>query len=807
MLSTTMSTITPSYTPTPTPKRNRWQISNYTSTIFYYNMLKSPLPENPFGFDDGLILLTEEDLQEMELPQLGEYSSTLSTSISLQTSTLLQNQLFEGIYEWLAQKSQTAIDDLDTEIATDTGLISVYQEYQDKFDYESTMFISTLAQYDIEILEKITEISYVTSSLSSYSCEYDIVYSSILIEDTQFISSATQYSTFYWTYLGYQDLYDLDVIKLGEINRALSTAREAEEESYKRFISTGNTWSNVGNTLSTLYINRKDINSTVTQYRINEQNSLINYTSSIDGMSTLSSIYSASVTNERYAISLSTLTQKINDHSDALDIFNKADLLYSQSIPSQGAAASAASGPTGNSALWAARSMAWSALQLAQASRDAAESATKGLLDEAGLANILAYEQMLLGYDNSIISYLRAEQTFLGYKQSSLRAVALFSTIYDESSNDVNRYTAELKSWSTLYESSLVGASTLLGLSEDDYITIERDYLAYMALSRTISSLTSNYKLYSAQYESSMKLSTLYAAEYYSTMSNIDIYTEYYNSTNSNVLNLSNELDGPNGLVNIYYTTLFTNSSLTNYDIISQADYTAQVYDLINQEELSMYQYREGFCLSKRIVYQTEYDRKILAAVTAAQATVAPGVSPPVIDLSIPDINSSYQRLVSINSFLGLFSNIYDEFDIQAGNIVNLSTSIGNEGAAWSTVDFYTKAQFYKTPIINNLQDLINASCSLLTSNQIATSNLFVTYALEQPKINSQKRGIIDGLSNFFPSTVIAQQDKEISSFILMGEKDAASILDTQPNYTAPSGDMFVLNLATVPITGTSGAI
>ena len=233
--------------------------------------------------------------------------------------------------------------------------------------------------------------------------------------------------------------------------------------------------------------------------------------------------------------------------------------------------------------------------------------------------------------------------------------------------------------------------------------------------------------------------------------------------------------------MSIYSATKFTNSSLLNDDILAQKIYDTQIMDLTNTQDLFMYQYRETFCRATQIAYQTAYDTSVLTAVQQAQAqAVAQGTAAPTTNLNTPIITSNYSNITSMNGFLTQFSNMYTNFDMQGSTITNISTSVGHESEAWSTTNFYTTAQYFGTPKVSNVDMLANQSGKYLTLNQDTTSNFFATYSNIQGIINSQKIGILSGLSNYYTMDIIQAQTAEINNFAQKGLSDAQSILESQ---------------------------
>jgi len=765
------------------------------------------LPRTPFIFNDNVPLKSEKELTQMEFSSLVLYSSTLSTSIAYQTSTLLQNSRIQGLYSYLKRRSQSTINGLNSEINVNTAKIAIYngianQQNNDTpvWEYDglewiedevqkgggkqsghkqsghkqsgggatATVYVSTLDQFDYIIGGQLDYIATLDSTMLLYKTQYASSMSSLNIENSTFNSTATAYSTAVWIYEGYQNLYTKKQTNQQKIIRDLSDARTAEQKSAIALDQKNSTLTSLSDNLSTLYDRRLILGKNITQYRIKESDSYIKYVSSLHGLSTTSSVYYAAIINEKYAIALSDLTANITDYSDALNLYNAAQLAWEASITSGPSSPSGPSG-AGNSALRAARDMAEQRRVQKLAAKVDAEASSSKLLNLATLANTAAYEAMLVGYDSRIDAYMRSQQKFKQYSQFSLQEVARFSSIYEKARTDISKYTGDIKLYSTLYESSIISVSTLLGLSDRDNSTIRGESNAYDAVSLTIEQLTRRRKTLSDQYDQYINNSSFYTAQYYSSLSNVSLYKSMYASTNDLVNKLRMDLYGAGGSITQYYTMLFMNSTMLNDDKIAKKVYDSDIMDLVNQQDGAMYQYRETFCHYKRAAYQQQYETNIYAAVEFAQSNALP-----IANLETDEIRKSRDALSNINLFLKSFSNLYGVYDTQYSNITQISTSVGYESNAWSTVNSYTWKSYFNIAAVDPAS--ITTSCKYLTLQQNTTTGLLETFASQQSNIDTKKLAILSGLQPFFTPEEIDIQTKTISSFIT---DSAGSILTT----------------------------
>jgi hypothetical protein len=757
------------------------------------------LPENPFIFIDDLLLKTDDELQKMDMSSLIKYTSSISTSISLEASTLKVNQSAQASYLVLKLESQRIIDELDNEIAMNKALIDSYTEFADLLDYDnvSTAYVSTMAQYEYYIAQQQLYLTLYNSSLSSY---IDIA-SQLEVENAIYNADEKLYMSLYTIYDGYKTQYDATSLELDTVTLQLRRAEDSEQASYIALEESTIRLQNVSQQLVRLRQESVNIDYRIAVCRREEARTFINYTSSLDALNKISSVYLAAVANEDYALAILQTTALTTEYSDAIGKFNEVDLQYTNSVRQAAGDTGVSGAIKGDSVLWAARSMAYSKVQKAEADKVASENATAKLENLAGLANTKAYETMLLGYDDTILAYATNEQKFRNYKLASLDLVNQFSSIYEQSILDINMYTEQISQFSSFYESSIAGASTLLNISEIELSTIEGDTLDYYAVSWSISTLNEQYSTCLYELDEAVQLSTLYQTQYLDAVRVLQETNDYHDSTNKTVLGLTYDLygtTGSNGLINVYNNSIFTYSSILNKELINAKVYDTQIKEYVTLQDVSMYQYRETYCRTTRQQYQTDYESKVYVEVQYAQsltdseqANSPPGVSvtPISANLTTPVIKESYSKLVSMYSFLDLFTDIYTTYDSQIYTINTLSTSVGGESSAFSTLDFYTKAQYanrqwairtYGSNIMNNISNHVTTSCDTFTAAQVSTSAILGIYAVKQSTINMKKSVILSSLQKFYSASEIAEQNSKLSSFIIESISEASTLLYSQ---------------------------
>ena len=798
----------------------------------------------PYEFEDGFVFHTESELRAMTFQQLAAYGSTVSTTAGLEQSTINGNQLLFNQYDILSQIAQSTIEGLDIEIATNNADYNADIAVLNILIRQSTIDYSTLGNYDSTISTQQTIMSLTQSTIDGLNDELSTLNSTFSLEDEEYISSARGYSTLYYYYEGLKEQLENKIAFvygneqaakqiLENANRQIqyytlqsggskgfvglvSSAILAEAEAYDNYLVSTATWKSVSEQLSTLNDENVAITSTITQYTIDEAEAEQEYLSTVLGVSTLSSLYKAAKASEDYAFALSSLTIKDEAYADALLTFEQADYAYTNSLPSGaqgggktpkrgGAASGAASGA--NSALWAARSMAQQALQAAEAEQSEASEYASNMQTLAEVAETDLYDVTLYALEQTVMNRIRQIDRLESQRLSTMESLTNWSSIYERATTDYNVYDDLVSQYSTLYESSIIGNSTLQGLADADNAEIDALQQQADGYSAAIATLDREYDDNLSSMTGWSTLSSLYMSQYWSSIHGLSTLSSiYYNLEQS-------ATDWNSGVVGRRITNIrnhidyFLYSSIRNSEIINLEVYDTRVKDNINQEERSAYVYKNTYCRERRLDYQDTYKNAVMGAIeTASNATrdalatarlTDPNatVIPTPVDLTLPNVMNPYNKLNSMNTFLNSFTNIYSAYDTQTDNIDALSTSVGHKKEAWSTFSYFNDKQFYS--LINERNNIVlsDVVSQTLYNNQDVNTPLprsqyqtlantaFMEYRQTQAAVNSAKgtwsnrqiaiaalKGVFrTEYSQFFTEEEIDTQDTHISSFTIAG--------------------------------------
>jgi hypothetical protein len=750
---------------------DREEYLNLTSTLVI------PI-DIPYPFNDNFVLFTEAQLQAMSDAELSAYGDTVSTTVGLEYSTLTANQNINNTYALFIQLSQSTIDGLSYENELYTASNYAIQQRRKFLQSESTLYSSKIAEYDYNInlyTQTILDENANSIALSNTIQTMDLAISQ---EMSTFITSAERYSSLYIKYIALDSLAVDKQIMLDETSNALSTYKYIESTLYKSYLDSTVNWTNKTNELSTLYATSNVLQYALNMHIINETIENDNYNSSITALSMVSTTYSAAFTNMLYMSSIDAVCTMKNKYKDALSTFTSADLEYQKYNTPLPAVSQ------GGGILAQARSMAQQAMQAALNDMYVAEETTSMLQTLANIVNTSYYNATLDALEATVVDKTYLANTFMKYKLSSLDEVIYYSSIYENANIDANIFGNLVNVYSTLYESSIIGSSTLTGLAQEDEAEIQKNENEADIISYSIRTLTDVYDDTMNSYNKYLFMSTFHTHNLISSIDATSTLSSLYYSTQIAINDMNITFNETNKLLIYMDTDLYVQSSILNSETINLLYYDMLVKDNVNIQERAAYEYRETYCQLKRIDIQNSYEQKILSAVQAAstatiqaQALSTTPIQPIAANLNTQDIVNTYTSLTNINNFLLTFSKVYNAYDTQMSNIEYMSTSIGDTGNAWSTLKTYDQAFYYSGYTDKKLESFVNAAHLDFASKQYLISDAIKVYSTGQDIIGTIKYNTYSNYVTLFSPREIEQQESTISTFIIEGYLQASSNL------------------------------
>jgi hypothetical protein len=704
--------------------------------------------------------LPDSQLLTMSLTDLQKYATTVSTTIALEQSSIAGNQANYLTYSELVNVSQSTVDGIGYEIAANDLIVNTTDMQIADLSGQSAALLSTITNYQSSIDVQNGIVENASSIISSLTAESGMIDSTLNISQLGFVSTAKYYSTLYMTFMAKDLIYQNRLNAISTTSSILSAAIEYEKITYDNWQASTVTRQAIDSQLANLYTDSNAIQSTLTRYKIEETLAIGYYDSTNQAVNSISSLYAGSLLNQQYYESLSTQTGYTNALTTATTAATTAKNL---SVASPN-----------DTTLSAAATLAANLVTSLAAQKSAATTETAKL--QALVANITAdtYAATVAQYQNQIQIEINNISTFESYKTQSLGTLAFYSTLYDQSEFDVASSILQINTFSTLYDSSIVGSNTLMRIAAEDTSTIAGKQDEITAISMMISSMNIEYTNYDSSYKGYVSISTLMKKDVDIAVADLAIYSTFYESTTSALTDYTIQLQAVQGPLTSNTALLLSQSSILAYETINLKAYTTQLRNSINTQERASFAYRETYVRQKRISAQIYYDSIIADAIKTtaktnedAQKVAGPGaaIKPIEVDLTTPDITLAFTNLTTITAFLNTFMNIYGNYDVQTKNLQAVSTAVGGERESLNALTKYQTAYMVSpTPtnamILNSAQNDYNEAMKTYAS---IVKNIDLT----QSQIDVAKPKFQQGYVGVFKSDEIFNNESTISSFLV----------------------------------------
>ena len=712
--------------------------------------------------------LTDAQLLEMSPEQLSAYALTVSTAIGLQYSTIASDLVVQAQYDYMILTSQSTITGLDYEITANDNAIIAADIRTAQIDAENAAIDSTIASYQTQITSFDKVISDSDRAITALTAESAQIDADIAKTDAEFISSATGYSSMYLTYMAKEILYQNCLSDISTTSSLYDVAA-AEENFFLRNLeeSTANVVARTAE-LSSLYLQGDQIQSSLSQYVIDETLANAALASTNIGIAAISSVYATALINQQYFQQTSTLR--------GID-----DSLTAAQTAVTSARALAAAKPT-DTVLAAAATMAQQRLTTLTTSKTSLTAEVTALQALVTDATAISLDTAISAAEAAIQLETINVSTFQGYADAASAEIVYYSTMFEQANVEIVSSLAAVELYSSLYNSSIAGSNALMLLVTQDTSSISGQQAEVDAISIAVNSLNIQYDQYVSSFNGWISYSSLMNKEIEKADADLILFSTLYESTSVVVKSLSNDLDQIQSSIVGNDSDIYTLSTILESEIVNMIAHQADVAASFNQEEYSAYQFRETYVRLRRADAQKYYDACIVQQVqnTSTQnatlkAQAGPSAFTPLpINLNTPAINLAYTNLTTITSFLDTFSNIYTNYNIQTTNLEGVSTSIGNQRTAYSTVTFFTKMTRLNPTNPNIGQSFSNAQTAFI-ANQTTTNNLMNNVALTQVQINAAKNRFLTTYHAVFLSSDIMANESTISSFLIAGFNGAAT--------------------------------
>lgn len=707
----------------------------------------------------GFVQRTDAELQQMDLPSLKAYAAQVSTTIGHETSTVAAAQVVQSQYDYLILTSQSTINGISYEITTNSNLIIAADVRSNALVRSNITLDSTMALYNSTIVGQTKIINAADAQMSTLITESAGITSSLIQSDQNFASSAKYYSSLYTNFVGKDLLYQACITNITNTSTLLSNAIITQKKSYDNWQTSSAFTVAKTAELTQLYAASNAIQSSLTQYKIDEATATRNLTSTNSGIQAVSSLYATSLINQQYYQTLSTQTGVLDLYTAAYSTFQAAAVLSNAS-------------PT-NTLVTTAATMAQQRLSTLSVVKDqvtAQRTQLQGLV--TGAVSDTYATQLKMAQD-AVQLEIKNISTFQTFANSSIAAVTYFSTLYETAARQVTSSMAAVSTFSSFYESSVTGSNVFMQKAAADSVSIASQQAQVDAISLALSSLNKEYEGYTSSYNGFMKVSTMMTAEVARAQADLITYSSLYESTNKTIAEYTVKRAEVDTKIASNATVIRTQSTILEAESINALKYRNQIDASVAMEENSVFMFRETYVRQKLQSAQQYYDACVLSQVQATSTqngnlktqAGSSTVTPIPININTATINNANTILNNITAFLNTFTTIYSNYTTQVTSLLDVGKSISQQSAMFSNVTAAANA-FATDP--NQGAAFSNVQAEYI-GRQAATLQLQKNVELTQGQINTAKTAFLTTYRQTFTSVEIINNESTISSFLIKG--------------------------------------
>lgn len=690
----------------------------------------------------GFVELTKDQLNTMDLDELKAYYKQVSEVVEQQTSTINADTVMQTQYQYLISQSQSTIDSINSQQIQNSNAIITSIQVGAELTNEVSTNTANLLAYDSTIRGETNNIELLSLQVSSLIDESENINATLSKSDTAYASTSIAYSTLYQDFLAKDFIYQQSLIDISTTSSYLVSSVIAEAVSYSVLQSSIQNYYSTSQSLSSLIMEGGNIHSTVIQYRIDEKIAEDALISTNNGLLTLSSYYITAILNQNFVLALST-------QSGLMPAFNSATTNYN--ILKSGRDTAAA-----NTALLA--------LSTATAMKTAADSTVTSLQSQTGTSVTDSYNINILAAQANVDRETQNVSTYTGRYNEDISSISYYSSLYEQATRDINSSIAGFNLYSTYYQSSVNGSNALMALVKKDNEIFSEQLGQFDTLSRTVSSLYTDYSNYNSTYTGLVQYSTMLKDVISQSTIALNLYSTLYDSTTAVISRLHSESNVILKQLVSTQVNIDTYSTLIERHTANLLVYAANLDATYAQQELGTIQYRETIVREKHIRAQREYDQAIIDEI---QKNSTNRISTPT-NLNTPAISVAYTTLKTVEGHVNKYSEIYDLYNVQSTN----------QGLMISTTMGYSNS--YTTLLSTQMAARIYPNDTLLTERRVERERIYHggrqviqaredTVKLGYDDIYARKRASDEAYNSLFSPSELHANTSTISSFLIQG--------------------------------------
>ena len=707
---------------------------------------------------DNFKLLSIDVVKTWPVEDIQRYSTVVGMVILNQDSTIKGNQQAKTQYEKRIIDIDSTIESIDRKIIKNNNTLINYNIRNNFYEIFNREFNSTLAS-------KNTELKKIEGDIAVYDGLVKDIDKSLYVlsvnGDSSLEEAAKYYSSVYIDYIVNNTLYKNYEHSTVVFSSIYESTKIADKKCLEYIQLTADNELRKTIELSTLYNESASIQSSLTQYRIDEVIYTHAYASTTAGLLQVSTLYDTAEMFVTYNNLVSTHTKISENYFNALNNYN---------IASQNT--------TGISG---ATSAGWSNLVSTLLDKDL-KLQEQIILTSNAIDTQIANSQMLWIKSSDVAVEIGSQSmsSLTNYMNASDSSLKYYSSMYDDASIAMRISMDASMLYNSYYVSTTIGSNANMNNILQTISTYGNDQTGIDEINARIQVTNAKYTELTSTIMGNIEYSTLMAQEIINANNEFNKYSTLYEIATGEFIKLNSLLMQNES--SIYGTIGNMNAEST---IMDMENINLRIHDTERDTHLltgsvQAFKHRELYVVSKQVDAQSYYNKCVLEQVknnTSSQTA---------LEINNSTINLAYTNLTIIQQFLDTFDSVYVSYENHMQNLLNLSTSINVEKNTYSTFTSY-KTLMYLYPNNSTISTSLVSSSDIYIKAKLDSAQSKQNLTPTQSAINIISSDFMNRYVNTFSLSEISFTESTISSIWNEGIQMFSGDISTATIIEAPS--------------------
>jgi hypothetical protein len=684
---------------------------------------------------DNFTMLPASVLQTWPVKDIQQYSTVLGNVILKEMEKVTQ-------YQKEISESDKNIKDIDMEIAAidrdiiaNTNAIIQFETSDAASILYNEQIDSTINNYNDYIGKLDTDISVYDGLIKDVDKQISEL---IVTGDTSLEGAAKQYSEVYIHYLILDSLYKSYEHSTTLFSSIYEAALLDEEKYIKEMELAASNELTKMTKLNKLYTDGEYIQSSLTQYRIDEVIYTYAYASTTAGILQLSTLYDTASMIDTYN---NLLLERATTNDNYLNALSNYNIASQNTTTISGATAAG-----------------WGSLMA---------TLTDRLLSLEGQIQTTS-NAINTQITNSEISWVQASEAAVNiglesisslniYMSTSDGNIKYYSSMYDEASFTMRNSADSYTLYDSYYNSTFVGSNDSMAKMLETINTYGNDQTGIDEHNMRVQIIGMQYTALTSSFKGNIDYSSLMAVEIVDADKQYNEYSTMEKEMRINMSNTNMQIKSNEDSIYQRIGIMNTESTIIDREGIHSMIYDTEKSIALLDGRVQEFKQRELYAMSKQLNAYRYHEQCIGDEVkNAAKTNTEP-------DINTLPVNLAYSNLKLIEDFVDTFNSVYVTYDNHRQNLTSLSTTFTAEKNSYSTFLYYKDTNNLYPNDVNTLTSLSNSSNEYMRSKLDSVQSM-QNLAPTHSAINIITSDFMTRYMRTFPAEELRQTESTISS-------------------------------------------